>query len=65
MSSFEGRHVRENHKDYNQVVLDVRRSMKRFPKGACLYTLISLVPFIYGIVLPHLKRECICVLGKI
>ncbi|XP_049606555.1 TBC1 domain family member 20 [Syngnathus scovelli] len=23
----------ENHKDYNQVVLDVRRSMKRFPKG--------------------------------
>ncbi|XP_034016858.1 TBC1 domain family member 20 isoform X2 [Thalassophryne amazonica] len=28
-----GRDVRENHKDYNQVVLDVRRSMKRFPKG--------------------------------
>ncbi|KAJ7991747.1 hypothetical protein DPEC_G00287090 [Dallia pectoralis] len=25
--------VRENHKDYNQVLLDVRRSMKRFPKG--------------------------------
>ncbi|KAL6099680.1 uncharacterized protein ACO6RY_01452 [Pungitius sinensis] len=28
-----GRDVRENHKDYNQVVLDVRRSMKRFPKA--------------------------------
>ncbi|XP_035537820.1 TBC1 domain family member 20-like [Morone saxatilis] len=28
-----GRDVRDNHKDYNQVVLDVRRSMKRFPKG--------------------------------
>lgn len=28
-----GRDVRENHKGYNQVVLDVRRSMKRFPKG--------------------------------
>lgn len=27
--------MRENHKDYNQVVLDVRRSMKRFPKGVC------------------------------
>uniref|UniRef100_A0A672ZBY0 TBC1 domain family member 20 n=1 Tax=Sphaeramia orbicularis TaxID=375764 RepID=A0A672ZBY0_9TELE len=25
--------VRKNHKDYNQVVLDVRRSTKRFPKG--------------------------------
>lgn len=32
--SASGREVRENHKDYNQVVLDVRRSMKRFPKGA-------------------------------
>ncbi|KAF6722817.1 TBC1 domain family member 20 [Oryzias melastigma] len=28
-----GRNVREDHKDLNQVVLDVRRSMKRFPKG--------------------------------
>ncbi|XP_019905849.1 TBC1 domain family member 20 [Esox lucius] len=25
--------VRKNHKDFNQVLLDVRRSMKRFPKG--------------------------------
>ncbi|XP_041739477.1 TBC1 domain family member 20 [Coregonus clupeaformis] len=25
--------VRENHKDFNQVLLDVRRSMKRFPRG--------------------------------
>ncbi|XP_019719033.1 TBC1 domain family member 20 isoform X2 [Hippocampus comes] len=28
-----GKDGRENHKDYNQVVLDVSRSMKRFPKG--------------------------------
>lgn len=28
-----GRDVRGNHKDYNQVLLDVRRSMKRFPKS--------------------------------
>ncbi|XP_077362396.1 TBC1 domain family member 20 isoform X1 [Festucalex cinctus] len=28
-----GKYGRENHKDYNQVVLDVERSMKRFPKG--------------------------------
>ncbi|RVE67243.1 hypothetical protein OJAV_G00115600 [Oryzias javanicus] len=28
-----GRYVRAEHKDLNQVVLDVRRSMKRFPKG--------------------------------
>ncbi|KAF5908829.1 TBC1 domain family member 20-like, partial [Clarias magur] len=25
--------IRENHKDYNQVLLDVRRSMRRFPRG--------------------------------
>ncbi|XP_023832237.1 TBC1 domain family member 20 isoform X2 [Salvelinus sp. IW2-2015] len=25
--------IRENHKDFNQVLLDVRRSMKRFPRG--------------------------------
>lgn len=28
-----GRDVRENHKDYNQVLMDVRRSMRRFPRG--------------------------------
>ncbi|KAJ0003395.1 hypothetical protein NQD34_008493 [Periophthalmus magnuspinnatus] len=28
-----GKDVRENHRDHNQVLLDVRRSMKRFPKG--------------------------------
>ncbi|XP_072855745.2 TBC1 domain family member 20 isoform X2 [Pogona vitticeps] len=28
-----GREVRQNHKDYNQVVLDVRRSVRRFPPG--------------------------------
>ncbi len=36
MSSVVGPDVRKNHKDYNQVVLDVRRSMKRFPKGVCV-----------------------------
>ena len=25
--------MRQNHKDYNQVVMDVRRSLRRFPKG--------------------------------
>uniref|UniRef100_A0ABM5GDL5 TBC1 domain family member 20-like isoform X2 n=1 Tax=Pogona vitticeps TaxID=103695 RepID=A0ABM5GDL5_9SAUR len=28
-----GREVRQNHKDYNQVLLDVRRSVRRFPPG--------------------------------
>ncbi|KAM9824160.1 TBC1 domain family member 20 [Neosynchiropus ocellatus] len=28
-----GKDVRTNHKDCNQVILDVKRSMKRFPKG--------------------------------
>ncbi|XP_066571909.1 TBC1 domain family member 20 isoform X2 [Amia ocellicauda] len=28
-----GKDVRENHKDFDQVLLDVRRSMRRFPKG--------------------------------
>ncbi|XP_060798586.1 TBC1 domain family member 20 [Neoarius graeffei] len=27
------KNIRENHKDYNQVLLDVRRSMRRFPRG--------------------------------
>ncbi|XP_066531446.1 TBC1 domain family member 20 [Hoplias malabaricus] len=27
------KNVRENHKDFNQVLLDVRRSMRRFPRG--------------------------------
>lgn len=28
-----GKDARQDHKDFNQVVLDVRRSMRRFPKG--------------------------------
>nr|XP_033785224.1 protein HGH1 homolog isoform X2 [Geotrypetes seraphini] len=28
-----GKVIRENHKDYNQVLMDVRRSLRRFPKG--------------------------------
>ncbi len=34
--SFKAKDVREDHKDYRQVVLDVRRSMRRFPKGQYL-----------------------------
>uniref|UniRef100_A0A3B4BDD0 TBC1 domain family member 20 n=1 Tax=Periophthalmus magnuspinnatus TaxID=409849 RepID=A0A3B4BDD0_9GOBI len=35
-----GKDVRENHRDHNQVLLDVRRSMKRFPKGKQLIDII-------------------------
>ncbi|XP_078541549.1 TBC1 domain family member 20-like isoform X2 [Lissotriton helveticus] len=28
-----GRAIREGHKDYNQVLMDVRRSLRRFPEG--------------------------------
>lgn len=41
--SASGRDVRKNHKDYDQVVLDVRRSKKRFPKGAFVCVLSPLV----------------------
>lgn len=30
------KNIRKNHKDYNQVLLDVRRSMRRFPRGSVL-----------------------------
>uniref|UniRef100_A0A8K9WS47 Zgc:63863 n=1 Tax=Oncorhynchus mykiss TaxID=8022 RepID=A0A8K9WS47_ONCMY len=32
--------IRENHKDFNQVLLDVRRSLKRFPRGNSLTKLV-------------------------
>lgn len=35
-----GKNIRENHKDYNQVLLDVRRSMRRFPRGNLSLSLI-------------------------
>lgn len=53
MSSVVGRDVRKNHKDYNQVVLDVRRSMKRFPKGVCACVCMRVCVFV-----------CLCVLAK-
>ncbi|XP_068567196.1 TBC1 domain family member 20 [Cebidichthys violaceus] len=51
-----GRDVRENHKDYNQVVLDVRRSMKRFPKGMPATERAVLQEQLIDIILEVLKR---------
>ncbi|XP_068432206.1 TBC1 domain family member 20 isoform X2 [Clinocottus analis] len=51
-----GRDVRENHKDYNQVVLDVRRSMKRFPKGMPASERAVLQEQMIDIILEVLKR---------
>ncbi|XP_032437606.1 TBC1 domain family member 20 isoform X1 [Xiphophorus hellerii] len=52
-----GREVRENHKDYNQVVLDVRRSMKRFPKGMPASERAVLQEQLINIILEVLKRN--------
>ncbi|XP_004549301.2 TBC1 domain family member 20 isoform X2 [Maylandia zebra] len=52
-----GRDVRENHKDYNQVVLDVRRSMKRFPKGMPATERAVLQEQLIDIILEVLKRN--------
>ncbi|KAL3043737.1 hypothetical protein OYC64_003573 [Pagothenia borchgrevinki] len=51
-----GRDVRENHKDFNQVVLDVRRSMKRFPKGMRASERAVLQEQMIDIILEVLKR---------
>ncbi|KAM6903368.1 TBC1 domain family member 20 isoform 1-T1 [Lycodopsis pacificus] len=51
-----GQDVRENHKDYNQVVLDVRRSMKRFPKGMPASERAVLQQQLIDIILEVLKR---------
>ncbi|MEQ2216773.1 hypothetical protein XENOCAPTIV_022060, partial [Xenoophorus captivus] len=51
------RDVRENHKDYNQVVLDVRRSMKRFPKGMPTAERAVLQEQLIDIILEVLKRN--------
>lgn len=32
---------RENNKDYNQVLLDVQRSLRRFPPGKCCFNVCS------------------------
>ncbi|XP_076611059.1 TBC1 domain family member 20 isoform X2 [Chaetodon auriga] len=52
-----GRDVRKNHKDYNQVVLDVRRSMKRFPKGMPATERAVLQEKLIDIILVVLKRN--------
>ncbi|XP_008420372.1 TBC1 domain family member 20 isoform X1 [Poecilia reticulata] len=52
-----GREVRENHKDYNQVVLDVRRSMKRFPKGMPASERAVLQEQLIDVILEVLKRN--------
>ncbi|XP_073319450.1 TBC1 domain family member 20 [Pagrus major] len=52
-----GRDVRKNHKDYNQVVLDVRRSMKRFPKGMPAAERAVLQEQLIDIILEVLKRN--------
>lgn len=52
-----GRDVRKNHKDYNQVVLDVRRSMKRFPKGMPASERAVLQEQLIDIILQVLKRN--------
>lgn len=38
---FKAKDVREDHKDYRQVVLDVKRSSRRFPKSQYLMYTIS------------------------
>ncbi|XP_029022349.1 TBC1 domain family member 20 isoform X2 [Betta splendens] len=52
-----GQDVRENHKDYNQVVLDVRRCMKRFPKGMPASERAMLQERLIDIILEVLKRN--------
>ncbi|XP_039978416.1 TBC1 domain family member 20 isoform X2 [Xiphias gladius] len=52
-----GRDMRENHKDYNQVLLDVRRSMKRFPKGMPATERVVLQEQLIDIILEVLKRN--------
>ncbi|TNM93150.1 hypothetical protein fugu_018552 [Takifugu bimaculatus] len=52
-----GRDVRDNHRDHNQVVLDVRRSMKRFPKGMPASERAVLQEQLVDVILEVLKRN--------
>ncbi|MBN3321805.1 TBC20 protein, partial [Atractosteus spatula] len=52
-----GKDVRESHKDYNQVLLDVRRSMRRFPKGMRAEQREVLQEQLTDIILDVLKRN--------
>ncbi|XP_065140319.1 TBC1 domain family member 20 isoform X4 [Paramisgurnus dabryanus] len=49
--------VRENHKDFRQVVLDVRRSMRRFPKGMRVDEREVLQEQLIDIILDVLRRN--------
>ncbi|XP_048059079.1 TBC1 domain family member 20 isoform X1 [Megalobrama amblycephala] len=49
--------VREDHKDYRQVVLDVRRSMRRFPKGMRVDQREVLQEQLIDIILDVLRRN--------
>uniref|UniRef100_A0A673LP04 Zgc:63863 n=1 Tax=Sinocyclocheilus rhinocerous TaxID=307959 RepID=A0A673LP04_9TELE len=49
--------VREDHKDYRQVVLDVRRSMRRFPKGMRVDEREVLQEQLIDIILDVLRRS--------
>ncbi|XP_030645047.1 TBC1 domain family member 20 isoform X2 [Chanos chanos] len=52
-----GKDVRENHKDYNQVLLDVRRSMRRFPRGMRVDEREVLQEQLIDIILDILRRN--------
>ncbi|XP_022523749.2 TBC1 domain family member 20 [Astyanax mexicanus] len=52
-----GKNVRENHKDYNQVLLDVRRSMRRFPRGMRVGEREVLQEQLIDIILDVLRRN--------
>ncbi|KAL2080261.1 hypothetical protein ACEWY4_024054 [Coilia grayii] len=52
-----GRDVRENHKDFNQVLLDVRRSMRRFPRGMRVAEREVLQEQLIDIILDVLRRN--------
>ncbi|KAG7458250.1 hypothetical protein MATL_G00236130 [Megalops atlanticus] len=49
--------AREGHKDYNQVLLDVRRSMRRFPKGMRVEQREVLQEQLIDIILDVLRRN--------
>ncbi|XP_061109671.1 TBC1 domain family member 20 [Conger conger] len=49
--------AREGHKDYNQVLLDVRRSMRRFPKGMRAEQREALQEQLTDIILDVLRRN--------
>lgn len=52
-----GREMRQDHKDYNQVELDVRRSLRRFPRGMRAEERGVLQEQLIDIILDVLKRN--------